>query len=66
VTGNLAGNPRTDGFIAELFWLPVQWVRVGAQYWLYDHFNGASSNYDGFGRNARDNNTLFLYVWAAY
>jgi hypothetical protein len=63
VTGNLAGNPRTDGFVAELYWMPVQWVRVGAQYWLYDHFNGASSNYDGFGRSARDNNTLFIYVW---
>lgn len=66
VTGNLAGNPRTDGFIAEVFWLPVQWVRVGAQYWIYNRFNGASSNYDGFGRNARDNNTLFVYVWGAF
>lgn len=66
VTGNLAGNPRTDGFIAEVFWLPVQWVRVGAQYWIYNHFNGASTNYDGFGRNARDNNTLFVYVWGAF
>jgi hypothetical protein len=41
-------------------------VRVGAQYWAYNRFNGASSNYDGFGRNARDNNTLFVYVWGAY
>jgi hypothetical protein len=66
VIGNLAGNPRTDGFVAEVFWLPLQWVRVGAQYWIYNHFNGASSNYDGFGRNSHDNNTLFLYVWGAY
>jgi hypothetical protein len=44
----------------------VQYVRVGAQYTAYSRFNGASQNYDGFGRNARDNNSLFLYLWAAY
>lgn len=66
VSGNLAGAPGTNGVIAEIFWMPAQWVRVGAQYWAYSRFNGASTNYDGFGRNARDNNTLFLYVWGAY
>lgn len=66
VSGNLAGAPKTDGVVAEVFWHPVQWVRVGAQYWAYKHFNGATNNYDGFGRNARDNNTLFVYVWGAY
>ncbi|HET8874971.1 MAG TPA: cytochrome C [Casimicrobiaceae bacterium] len=66
VSGNLAGSPGTSGVVAEIFWTPVQWVRVGAQYWAYTRFNGASSNYDGFGRNARDNNTLFVYVWGAY
>jgi hypothetical protein len=29
----------------------------------YDRFNGAGHNYDGFGRNASDNNTLFLLAW---
>jgi hypothetical protein len=66
VTGSLAGEPGTNGIIGELFWTPVQWVRIGAQYWAYNRFNGASSNYDGFGRRARDNNTLFVYVWGAY
>ena len=66
VSGNVAGAPSTSGTIAEIFWTPVQWVRVGAQYWAYNRFNGASGNYDGFGRNARDNNTLFVYVWGAY
>jgi hypothetical protein len=50
----------------EAFWMPLQYLRVGAQYTGYARFNGAASNYDGFGRNARDNNSLFLYVWAAY
>jgi len=29
-------------------------------------FNDGSRNYDGFGRNAGDNNTLFLYAWLAF
>ena len=44
----------------------MQNLRVGAQYTAYSRFNGASRNYDGFGRDARDNDTLFLYLWAAY
>ena len=66
VGGNLSGNPATRGFTYETFWLPVQYARVGAQYTRYNKFNGAASNYDGFGRNAKDNNTLFFYVWGAY
>ena len=66
VGGNLSGNPATRGGTLEAFWTPVQYVRVGAQYTIYGRYNGAAQNYDGFGRNARDNNTLFLYVWAAY
>ena len=66
VGGSLSGNPATRGATLEAFWTPVQYVRVGAQYTAYSRYNGASHNYDGFGRNARDNNTLFLYIWAAY
>ncbi len=66
VTGNLSGNPATRGFNYEGFWTPVQYVRLGVQYTAYLKFNGASDNYDGFGRNARDNNTLRFYIWAAY
>ncbi len=66
VVGNVTGSPATRGWTAELFWLPVQYARVGIQYTWFNKFNGSSSNYDAFGRNASDNNTLFLYVWAAY
>jgi hypothetical protein len=66
VDGNLSGNPGTRGLTYEVFWTPVQNLRVGAQYTAYSRFNGASRNYDGFGRDARDNDTLFLYLWAAY
>jgi hypothetical protein len=66
VTGNLSGNPATRGWTSEVFWTPVQYVRLGLQYTMFNRFNGASNNYDGFGRNAKDNNTLFMYVWGAF
>jgi hypothetical protein len=66
VGGNLSGNPATSGITYEAFWIPKQNIRIGAQYTAYSKFNGASDNYDGFGRNAKDNNTLFAYVWFVY
>ncbi|WKE64228.1 cytochrome C [Gallaecimonas kandeliae] len=66
VEGNLSGDPETRGFTGELFWTPIQYLRLGLQYTAYNKYNGASHNYDGFGRNASDNNTLFFYAWAAY
>ena len=66
VAGNLSGSPNATYWIPEVFWTPVQYLRVGAQYWHYTKFNGTSSNYDGFGRSASANDTLFVYVWGAY
>ena len=66
VYGNISGNPAARGFTSELFWTPVQYLRIGLQYTGYSKYNGASHNYDGAGRNASDNNTLFLYLWGAY
>lgn len=66
VSGSLAGNPGTRGYTLEAFFMPIQYLRIGAQYTGYSRYNGASHNYDGFGRNASDNNSLFVYLWAAY
>jgi hypothetical protein len=73
--GSRTGKPDSNGLILEADWTPfgkedswaAPWanLRVGLQYTLYNQFNGASSNYDGFGRDASDNNTLFLYLWSA-
>jgi hypothetical protein len=63
---NLSGDPATRGWTFETFWTPIQYLRLGVQYVIYNRFNGASTNYDGFGRNASDNNSLFLYAWTAY
>ena len=66
VFGNVSGNPGVRGWTSEVFWTPLQYVRIGLQYTMYDKFNGATHNYDGMGRNASDNNSLFLYLWGAY
>ena len=58
-------HPNTQGWMPEIFWIPIQYVRIGLQYTHFTRFLGATSNYDGTGRNARDNDTLFLYLWAA-
>jgi hypothetical protein len=75
VDGSNAGKPDSNGYLLQLEYVPFgkldspyrPWMnlRVGLQYIGYSKFNGASSNYDGFGRSASDNNTLFLFAWAA-
>jgi hypothetical protein len=74
--GTANGSPDTSGWRAELAYLPFMhggpdfwaWLnaRIGLQYTFYDKFNGAAANFDGMGRNARDNNTVFAYAWIMF
>ena len=67
------GSPNSQGYIAQVEYIPFGKiksfgrpylnVRVGLQYIGYTKFNGGTSNYDGSGRNASDNNTLFAFFW---
>jgi hypothetical protein len=66
VTGSASGSPNTSGYIAELDWLPRRDIRLALQYTGYRTFNGSSTNYDGFGRNAKDNNTFYLLAWLMF
>jgi hypothetical protein len=66
VSGSNNSSPDSRGYIAELNYVPIPYLRLMLQYTGYSKFNGARRNYDGAGRDARDNNTLFLNVWAAY
>jgi hypothetical protein len=75
-SGSATASPNSQGWIAELNYIPFNhggpsfwpWLNVkyGLQYVYYTKFNGSSNNYDGFGRNASDNNTLFLFAWLAF
>jgi hypothetical protein len=44
----------------------MEMIRISLQYIIYNKFNGAHSNYDGFGRNASDNNMLYALAWVMF
>ncbi len=71
------GSPLSDGLILQANYLPFGkgggpsfWpnssLKLSAQYVIYNRFDGSSSNYNGSGRDARDNNNLYLEAWAAF
>ncbi len=66
VDGSASGSPNSQGFVGQLNYNVWQNVRLGLQYTFYTKFNGAGTNYDGFGRSASDNNTLYLFTWLAF
>lgn len=66
VTGSATGKPDSQGTILEYSHSPWLNTRLGAQYVMYSKFNGGSTNYDGSGRNAAHNNSLYLFLWFAY
>ena len=66
VVGSLNGKPDSNGIIAQLSYAPWLNTRFSLQYVAYNKFNGGSDNYDGSGRNAADNNTIYLDSWIAF
>jgi len=72
-----AGNkPNTNGYTLELDYIPFNYggpsfwpwlnLKLGLQFVHYNRFNGAHMNYDGAGRSASDNDTLFGFAWFAF
>lgn len=74
--GSRTGSPNTNGYIVQADWTPfgkeASWgspwanLRLGVQYTGYSKFNGSKRDYDGFGRNASDSNTLMLFSWLSF
>jgi len=74
--GSANSSPNSAGIIAELDYIPFNhggpafwpWMNVkfGLQYVAYQEFDGGTTNYDGAGHNAADNNTLYLFAWFAF
>lgn len=70
------GKPNTNGVILEADYYPFNnggpaifpWVnaKLFVQDTIYTRFDGAVNNYDGGGRNASDNNTLFAGIWLMF
>jgi hypothetical protein len=76
-SGSQAGSPTSDGFVLQVNYLPFNkhggpafWprsnIKFSLQYTVYNRFNGARTNYDGAGSNARGNNTLYAEAWIAF
>jgi hypothetical protein len=66
ILGNVSGRPDTKGWIAEVNYLPWLNTKISVQYTAYSKYSGVSTNYDGAGRNANDNNTFYALVWLSY
>ena len=66
LTGSRTGRPTTDGVSEELDFNAWQNTRLGIQGVQFGQFNGAATNYDGSGRQATSNNTLYVFVWVAF
>ncbi len=55
--------PNSNGFIFQVEFLPWYNTKFLVQYITYNKFDGSTGNYDGFGRNAANNNTVYLLAW---
>jgi hypothetical protein len=66
VDGSASGNPKTNGVIGEVDFNPWENTRLGMQYTAYSNFNGGKTDYDGSGRDAAGNNTLYAFAWLAF
>ncbi len=62
----VTGKPDSTWGNVEIDYLPWLNVKLGLQYTAYFKFDRASSNYDGNGRKASDNNLLYAYLWLAF
>ena len=74
--GSVNDKPNSNAFIIEADWVPfgkdTSWLapymnlKLGIQYTIYTQFNGGSTNFDGNGTNASDNNTLLVFAWLIF
>jgi hypothetical protein len=76
ITGSANGSPNSTGILLEADYVPFgkedSWkspfanLKLGLQYTLYPQFNGGTGNYDGSGRSAWGNNTIYAFAWIAF
>ncbi len=61
--GSYNNKPNSGGLLFQLEYLPLYNTKFILQYVAYNKFDGSKNNYDALGRNAANNNTLFLMAW---
>jgi len=64
--GTPSGKADTSGAMLELILRPWDNVQVRAQYTFYSKVDGASSNIDGAGRKAADDDALTFLAWLLF
>ena len=60
VSGSANGSPQSKGYQLNFSWWPQQNIDLAVQYTGNLRFNGAGTNYDGSGRSASANNSVYL------
>ena len=63
VSGSATGSPNSRGYTAQFAFWPLQNIDLSIAYTGYTKFNGGTTNYDGAGRNASNNNTTYIGLW---
>jgi hypothetical protein len=66
VTGSAAGSPNSGQLVGQAGFWPQQNIELSLAYTGYVRFNGASHNYDGSGRNASANNSVYVAFWLMF
>ena len=76
VGGSANGKPNTDSWTTELDyypfnnggpnWLPWLNAKIFFENTMYSKFNGLARKYDGAGRSAGANDTVFTGIWLAF
>jgi hypothetical protein len=66
VFGFGTNSPDSHGWLSEFDYVPWQNVKFLVQFVRYQKFNGGTTNYDGAGTNASDNNTFYALCWFAF
>lgn len=76
ISGSRTGKPNSQSFTAEVSYTPfgksasalstLANLRLAVQYVHHFQFNGGMRNYDGFGRSAVSNDTLYFNGWLAF
>jgi hypothetical protein len=60
------GRPDSRGYILQATYLPWQNTQFTLEYVGYNKFNGSKNNYNGEGRDASDNDTVYLAAWFVF
>jgi hypothetical protein len=63
VTGSATNSPNSSGYITQFGYWPMQNIEISGAYTGYTKFNGATHNYDGSGRDASANNSIYIALW---